>query len=86
MHGTGSEKTTFYQELSLETFRRALAEVFEQAATFQVTDRNLNTEEEDALVLGWMGMIAQQMLDAIMEERDTFRKVHVFRSPAILNI
>ena len=71
------KKTAFYQELSLETFRRTLAEVFEQAATFQVTDRNLNTEEEDALVLGWMGMIAQQMLDAIMEERDTFRKVHV---------
>lgn len=71
------KKTAFYQELSLEVFQRTLAEIVEKASTYQVPDGKLDTEEEDALVLGWMGLIAQQMLDAIMEERDTFRKMHV---------
>jgi len=70
-------KNALYHELPLEIFQRTLAEVAEQAGSYRVTIRNSNREEEDALVLGWMGHIAQQMLDAIMEERDTFHRVHV---------
>jgi hypothetical protein len=67
-------KKSLYHNLSLEIFQRTLAEVAEQAGTYRVTKRNSNREEEDALVLGWMGQIAQLMLDAIMEERDTFQE------------
>lgn len=71
------KKATLYQGLALEIFRRTLTEVFKKASTYSITGRNINKKEEDLLVLSWMGAIAQQLVDVIIEERDTFRRVHV---------
>ena len=73
------KKNNFYsiRDLDKEVYRTSMQEIYINANSFEESKRTISKSLEDQLILGWLGKIAETVIENIISENKQFGKFHL---------